>query len=128
MDVFFDQLARLNQAQLVALRAAWNSTSPEALEDAWKNVRALGAREGPAKEIDRVRARALTWTSHGRNNIGYTMVDFWRQFQIEAGGAIVGAALAVALGSRLDSVAHDILIGPRLRAREAAKLACWQRP
>jgi hypothetical protein len=41
--------------------------------------------------------------------------------KIEAGEAIVDAALAVALGSRLDADCRNVLIGPWLRATEALR-------
>jgi hypothetical protein len=42
----------------------------------------------------------------------------WQQIKMEAAEAIVDAALAVALGDRLDAQSHDILIEPWLRATE----------
>ncbi|MFI5258626.1 MAG: hypothetical protein ACHQ01_03320, partial [Candidatus Limnocylindrales bacterium] len=52
---FFDRLDHLNQAQLLAMRAAWRSISREAHEEAWAAVRAVGAQDGLTGEIDRVR-------------------------------------------------------------------------
>jgi hypothetical protein len=124
MDAFFAQLARLNQAQLMSLRAAWRSTSHETHEDAWTTVRAIGARDGLAKEIDRVRDRALAWATRGSNAVPYYQVNddsTWQQVKMEAGEAIVDAALAVALGGRLDAATRNVLIGPWLQATEAAE-------
>ena len=45
----------------------------------------------------------------------------WMETKIEAGEAIVDAALAVALGSRLDADCRSLLIGPWLRATEALR-------
>jgi hypothetical protein len=105
------------------MRAAWRSTSREAHEDAWTTVRSIGAREGLTREIDRVRNRALAWASRGSNTIPYRISDdvTWMETKIEAGEAIVDAALAVALGSRLDADCRNVLIGPWLRATEALR-------
>jgi len=46
MAAFFERLDHLNQEQLLALRAAWRSTSREAHEEAWAAVRAVGAARG----------------------------------------------------------------------------------
>ena len=117
---FFEQLDHLNLEQLRVMRAAWRSTNREAHEEAWTTVRAVGAREGLTREIDRVRAKALGWASHGSNTIPYRISDdvTWLETKIEAGEAIVDAALAVALGSRLDADCRNVLMGPWLRATE----------
>ena len=123
MAAFFEQLDHLNLEQLRVMRAAWRSTSREAHEDAWTPVRSIGAREGLTREIDRVRNRALAWASRGSNTIPYRISDdvTWMETKIEAGEAIVDAALAVALGSRLDADCRNVLIGPWLRATEALR-------
>ena len=123
MAAFFEQLDHLNLEQLRVMRAAWRSTSREAHEDAWTTVRSIGAREGLTREIDRVRNRALGWASRGSNTIPYRISDdvTWMETKIEAGEAIVDAALAVALGSRLDADCRSLLIGPWLRATEALR-------
>jgi hypothetical protein len=123
MAGFFERLDHLNQEQLLGLRAAWRSTSRESHEDAWAAVRAVGVREGLSREIDRVRNRALAWASRGSNTIPYRVSSdvTWLQIKIEAGEAIVDAALAVALGNRLDAASHKILIGPWLRATEGVE-------
>lgn len=118
MEVFFERLDRLNQAQLLAMRAAWHGTNRDAHSDAWTTVRAVAARYGLTKEIDRVRARALGWVTRGTDTIPYQLNDdfTWQQVKHEAGEAIVDAALAISLGARLDVPTHDVLIGPWLRA------------
>jgi hypothetical protein len=123
MAAFFEQLNHLNLEQLRVMRAAWRSTNREAHEDAWATVRAVGAREGLTSEINRVRDRALAWASRGSNTIPYRISDdvTWLQTKIEAGEAIVDAALAVALGSRLDADCRNVLIEPWLRATEALR-------
>jgi hypothetical protein len=122
---FFAKLDHLNQAQLMSMRAAWRATSREVHEDAWTTVRAVCARDGLTAEIDRVRNRALAWTTRGSNSVPFFRENFdyvdWQQAKMEAGEAIVDAALAVALGSRLDAPARDVLIGPWLRATEAVE-------
>jgi hypothetical protein len=124
MAAFFEQLDHLNEAQLLSMRAAWRSTSRRAHEQAWTAVRAVGVREGLGKEIDRVRNRALAWTTRGSGTVPFHRLNDelgWQQVKMEAGEAIVDAALAVALGSRLDSGSRGILIGPWLRATEAMR-------
>jgi hypothetical protein len=120
LDAFFTRLDHLNGEQLLSLRAAWLSTSRAAHEDAWTTVRAVAARGGLGKEIDRVRAKAISWSTRGTDTIPYQLNnDFtWRQIKAEAGEAIVDAALAIALGARLDSATYGLLIGPWLRATE----------
>ena len=120
MDAFFEQLDHLNEAQLLGLRAAWQAISLAAHQGAWAAVRAVGVAEGLTKEIDRVRNKALGWASRGTNVAPYTLSDpiTWQQTKLEAGEAIVDAALAVALGSRLDAAHREVLIAPWLRATE----------
>lgn len=122
MVFFFDRLDRLNLAQLLVMRATWMSIDLPAHEDAWSAVRAAGARYGLADEIERVRKKALAWSTRGSNSIPYqTNADYdWLQVKVEAGEAIVDAALAVALGNRLDEATHDVLIEPWLRATQPA--------
>jgi hypothetical protein len=122
MAAFFEQLDHLREGQLLAMRAAWRATGRGDHEDAWAAVRAVGARDGLTREIDRVRNKALAWTTRSSNSIPYlNNVDrAWHELKTEAGEAIVDAALAVALGGRLDEGARDVLIGPWLRATEAA--------
>jgi hypothetical protein len=122
LDAFFDQLDRLTQIQLLAMQAAWKSIAREEHESAWVAVRAAGASGGLAKEIDRVRDKAMAWALRGENSIPYWGDnDNHVRVKREAEEAVVDAALAVALGSRLDADAHDTLIGPWLRATEAVE-------
>jgi hypothetical protein len=120
MQGFFERLGRFNQEQLLSMRAAWQTTSREAHEDAWTTVRAVAATSGLSTEIERVRKKALAWTTKNSNTIPYQLNNdrMWQQIKMEAAEAIVDAALAVALGDRLDAQSHDILIEPWLRATE----------
>ncbi len=121
MAAFFDRLDRLNEAQLLGLRAAWTAIDRSAHQQAWAAVRAVGIAEGLTGEIDRVRAKAVAWAERGSNLSVYSLSDdkTWREIKLEAVEAIVDAALAVALGSRLDAAQRDVLIGPWLNAAEA---------
>ncbi|MGA3031489.1 MAG: hypothetical protein ABSE58_12275 [Candidatus Limnocylindrales bacterium] len=123
MAAFFERLDHLNKEQLLSLHAAWQGASRAVHEDAWTSVRVVGARDGLTKEIERVRNKALRWASRGSNTIPYQLVDDseWLQVKIDAGGAIVDAALAIALGDRLDEDAHYALIGPWLQATQAVE-------
>lgn len=124
MDDFFEQLDHLNEVGLLNMRAAWNAASRSEHEDAWTAVRAVGALHGLTDEIDRVRKKALAWASRGSNmapEVRIGQVQNWSVIKLEAGEAIVDAALAVALGDRLDARHHDLLIGPWLSATETPR-------
>ncbi len=120
MAAFFDRLDHLNEGQLLGMRAAWQQTDGAAHQEAWAAVRAVGVAQGLTREIDRVRDKALAWASRGSNVVPYTFSDqiTWLQIKMEAGEAIVDAALAVALGDRLDEQSHDVLIEPWRRTIE----------
>ena len=122
MDDFFDRLDHLNREQLMALAAAWHSTTRPEHEQAWAAVRAVGDRTGLSREIVRVRDKAMAWSTRGSNSVPYYRVnddEVWLQAKIGAGEAIVDATLAIALGDRLDPATQDTLLGPWLRATEA---------
>lgn len=116
MDAFFERLDHLSEEQLMSMRAAWRTTSRREHEDAWTAVRVAAARDGLTNELDRVRKKALRWATRGHNSIPYGVNDDldWQQVKMEAGEAIVDAALAVALGSRLSESTRGVLIGPWL--------------
>jgi hypothetical protein len=122
MGHFFGGLDRLDQGQLMALRAAWSAVDQAQHEDAWAVVRAVGEGQGLTREIGRVRDTAMAWTTRSRNAVPYYQGGndemVWQQLKIEAGEAIVDAALAIALGFRLDGATHDLLMGPWLAATE----------
>jgi uncharacterized protein YfiM (DUF2279 family) len=122
MDAFFDRLDHLNEVGLMNMRASWNATSHADHEDAWTAVRVAGALYGLTEEIDRVRKKALAWSSRGSNvapEVRIGQVQNWAVIKMEAGEAIVDAALAIALGDRLDARHRDLLIGPWLSATTA---------
>jgi len=122
MDAFFDRLERMNGEQLLAMQAAWHSMTSLKHEEAWAAVRAAGDRAGLTGEIGRVRNKALVWSQRGSNSVPYYRVNddySWLQVKMGAGEAIVDAALAIALGDRLDAASRDVLMGPWLRATEA---------
>ena len=121
MDAFFDKLNRMNEAALMGMRAAWTSIESQRHEDAWTAVRAAGARDGLAGEIDRVRKKAIDWASRGSNmapEVRIGQVQNWQVIKMEAGEAIVDAALGTALGRRLDAASYDTLMEPWVRATE----------
>lgn len=121
MAAFFDMLAHLNAVQFLAMRAAWHALDRKSHEDAWATVRAVGARDGLTRSIDRVRSEARSWAIRGSSSYPYATTNndiTSQQLRMEACEAIVDAALAVALGNRLDPESHDILIEPLLSATE----------
>ena len=117
---FFERLDHLSEVQLLGLRATWRSTSREAHEEAWAAVRAVGDRDDLSKEIDRIRNRALAWSRRGSNTIPYRISDdiTWQQIKGEAGEAVVDAALAIALGDRLEAGPRKTLLEPWLRTTQ----------
>jgi len=122
MDDLFEGLDHLNREQLLAMRAAWHAITSLEHEEAWAAVRSVGDRAGLGKEIGRVRNKALAWSTRGSNSVPYYRVnddESWLQVKMEAGEAIVDAALAVALGDRLDAETKDTLLAPWLRATQA---------
>jgi hypothetical protein len=119
MDDLFERLERMNEVELLAMRAAWRSTSRQEHEDAWTAVKAVGAIDGLTDEIDRVREAARTWASIGSNvapQVLIGQVQNWHAIKAEATEAIVDVALAVALEGRLDQRHYDVLIWPWLSA------------
>jgi hypothetical protein len=119
MATLFDRLDHLNQEQLLALHAAWKATSREEHEDAWATVRAVGVRYDLSKEIERVREKAMAWATRGSDSVPYVRpndTESWLQMKMEAGEAIVDAALAVALGDRLDEQTRATLLAAWDRA------------
>jgi len=124
MDTFFDKLDRMNGEQLLAMQAAWQSTPRREHEQAWAAIRAVGDRAGLSKEIGRLRNKAVAWSQRGSNTVPYFRANddyTWLQVKMGAGEAIVDAALAIALGDRLDAASRDVLLGPWLGAAEAAE-------
>lgn len=120
---FFARLDLLDDGQLMGLRAAWNGIDRQRHEEAWAAVRAVGASQGLARQISRVRDRALDWSSRGRTRPSYdpTSVSLTReQAKLDAAAPIVDAAIATALGDRLEPRARETLIGPWLRVTEKA--------
>jgi len=121
MDDFFDRLDRINESGLLGMRAAWKTIDRAEHEDAWTAVRAVGARDRLNGEIERVRKKAIDWASRGSNmapEVRIGQVQNWQLIKMDAGEAIVDAALAVALGSRLDERYRATLMGPWLGATQ----------
>lgn len=121
VDRFIDSLDFLNQEQLLGMTAAWRSADKQAREDAWTKVRATAAMAGLSKDVDHVRDRAMHWADRGTNvPTPYTLNrdDAWLQVRQGAAPAIVDAALAIALGNRLDEATRDVLLGPWLRVSD----------
>jgi hypothetical protein len=122
MDDFFDRLDRMNEVGLMNMRASWTSTSREVHETAWAAVRDVAARDDLSGEIERVRQKALAWAARGSNmapEVRIGQSQNWQVIKMEAGEAIVDAAIAVALGDRLDQPNRDLLLGPWLGATES---------
>jgi hypothetical protein len=121
LDDFFERLDRMTAEQLLAMRAAWHSITVAEHEKAWAAVRAVGARYAVDKEVGRVRDKAMAWSARGTNEVPFFQNNDIRRLQsrIEAGEAVVDAALAIALGDRLDDQTRDALLGPWTRGNDA---------
>jgi hypothetical protein len=119
LSVYFEALGHLRDADLLRLRAVWKEAGREAHEKAWAEVRAVGERDGLSREIGKVRDRAVAWAQRGTNRPAPFLADdrYWTELKIEASEAIVDAALAIALGDRLDGQTSHILMGPWLSVR-----------
>jgi hypothetical protein len=120
IQAFFDAVDRLDIDQLERLRSEWRSIPKEVHEAAWAQVRAVAGRDGLSDEVDRVRRRALDWTARGSRQPGRGQPDYrtWIERKIGAAEAIVDAALAFALGERLDPQARATLLRPWRAATE----------
>jgi hypothetical protein len=121
LDIFFERLDRMNVEQLLAMRAACHSIPVAEHEKTWAAVRAVGARYAVDEEINRVRQKAMAWSTLGNNGVPYFQTsDIGRlNSRIEAGEAVVDAALAIALGHRLDERTRDALLGPWIRGNDS---------
>ena len=118
LDAFFDALDHLGDVELLAHEGGLAGRSARRIhEEAWAAVRAVGDRDGLSREIDRVRKRAMAWATRGSNVACRTRSATsatWAQVKLEAEEAIVDAALAIALGDRLDErTRDDVLLGRR---------------
>jgi hypothetical protein len=121
VDRFIDSLDFLNQEQLLGMTAAWRSADTQAREDAWTKVRATAAIAGLSNDVEHVRDRAMHWAARGTNTPSpYTLTtdDQWGQVRRAAAPALADAAIAIALGNRLDEATRDVLLGPWLRVSD----------
>ena len=118
LDAFFDSLAHMGEVELLALAAAWRSVDRATHERAWAAVRTAGDRDGISPEIGRVRDLAMAWAARGSNVPPYQFNNepTWAREKLDAQEAVVDAALAIALGDRLDHRTSDELLAPWKRA------------
>jgi hypothetical protein len=123
MDAFFVRLDHMNDAQLLAMGAAWLSSDRRAHENAWKKVRSVGKRHGLIREIGRLRERAMAWSTRGddMSSYGYADTRPWAAARMSAGEAVADIAVAMALGDRLDEKTHKLLMAPWLRVTEGER-------
>ena len=114
LDAYFEALDHLDEIGLLRMRAAWAAVDQRDHEDAWTAVRAAGALNGIGSDIDKVRNRAMAWSTRGDNAIPYLQNNnqSWAQTKLEAAEAIVDVALGVAFGNLLDDKARGILLSP----------------
>jgi hypothetical protein len=114
LDAFFEALDHLDQVGLLRMRAAWAAVDHHDHEDAWTAVRTAGALNGFGGDIDKVKNRAMAWSTRGNNAIPYLQDNnpSWAQTKLEAAEAIVDVALGVAFGKLLDEKVREILLAP----------------
>jgi hypothetical protein len=119
LNAFFDVLDHMGDVELLRMRAAWRAVPRRIHEEAWAAVRAVGARDGLSRDIDRVRKRAMTWAARGSDVVPYALSDSatWAQVKLEAEEAIVDVALGIALGDRLDERTRETLLAAWVGAR-----------
>jgi hypothetical protein len=113
LDALFNELDRLRAEDLLRLEAAWRSIDMPAHEKAWAAIRKVAIRERLSDEIEEVRQRALTWM--GYDAVPYRYLDpnpGWVGIKASAAQAIADAAVAVALGDRLEPAARETLLSP----------------
>jgi hypothetical protein len=114
LDAYFEALDHLDEVGLLRMRAAWASVHQRDHEDAWTAVRTAGALNGIGPDIDKVRSRAMAWSTRGNNAIPYLQDNnqSWAQTKLEAAEAIVDVALGMAFGKLLDEKSREILLMP----------------
>ncbi len=119
LNAFFDVLDHMGDVELLRMRAAWQAVPRRIHEEAWASVRAVGARDGLSRDIDRVRKRAMAWAARGSDVVPYALSDSatWAQVKLEAEEAIVDVALGIALGDRLDERTRETLLAAWVGAR-----------
>jgi hypothetical protein len=118
LDAFLGSLDHLGEVEILAMTAAWRSVDRSTHERAWAAVRAVGERDGLSDEIGRVRDLAMAWATRGSNTPPYQVNNepTWAREKLDAQEAVVDAALAIALGDRLDRRTSDGLLAPWNRA------------
>ncbi len=116
VDAFIRRLDRLDQGQLLALRAAWRAIPRETHEEQWALVRGIAKSHRIEADVDGVRERAMHWAMRGDNRppLYHIAMDdeMAGQIRATAAAAIVDAALALTLREWLPRGAYAVLAGP----------------
>lgn len=116
LDTFVARLDRLDQAELLGLRASWHAISAETHQTAWAAVRRVAKAQKMEVDVDLIRDHAMHWATRGDNRppIYHLAMDdeMLNQVRASAAAAIVDTALAMALEPWLPRDAHATLIGP----------------
>ena len=115
LDRFIDSLDALDETDLLNLAASWGALDKSKHEDAWTHVVAAAAKAGLTERVEEARQSALGWATRGTNfpwpDAGY-MENMKAQIRRGAAPALADAAVAIALGERLDRESADTLLGP----------------
>ncbi len=115
LDRFLASLDGLGETDLLNLAAGWNGVDRSARDDAWTAALAAAAKAGLTEAVQKARRSALDWATRGTNfpwpDAGY-MENMKAQIRRGAAPALADAAVALALGDRLDPQSADTLLGP----------------
>jgi hypothetical protein len=116
LDALFARLPRLDRGDLLALAAAHAEGDP-AREDAWEVVREVVSSDHLEADLDRVRSRVGTWATHLSaltvQQLGAGLSDqLLAEARREAAPAVLDAAVAFLLGSRIAEESRAALLGP----------------
>ena len=121
VDRFFEYLEHAEADLLLALSAAWRAVEEQAREEAWTRVHDAAKRTRTERGVETVRDRAMHWA--GRSGYSYGEITaygggqpLWGDVRRQAAPALVDAAVAIALGRRLDSASREVLLGPWIAA------------
>ena len=110
---FFDQLDRLNQEQLLSLGASWQAREKLPHQDALTQAVAAAGEFGLTAQMEEARDQAVRWALHGPSDLwAVTLQDERLQLRRQAAPTLADAAVAIALGDRLNDGARALLLEP----------------
>jgi hypothetical protein len=121
MTDFFDKLDHLNQEQLLSLAASWEAREKLPHRDALTQAVAAAGELGLTAQMEEARDEAMRWALRGPSDLwAVTLQDERLQIWRQAAPALADAAVAIALGNRLNDGARALLLEPWVSAVEGA--------